>query len=148
MQDSNSGFRRSVWTALAVTLVLIGCGGGTADTSSSSADAQSSGSSASGQSSGSGETLPGPTTSSATLDWVPPTTNTNGSALTDLRGYRIYYGTRSNQLTNKIAITTPGMATYVIDGLPIGTTYYFAITAVTSNGMESADSAVVRKQIS
>jgi hypothetical protein len=145
MQDSTSRFRLMVWTALAASLILAGCGGGSTD---SSANAQSSGSSASGQSSGSGETLPGPTTASATLDWVAPTTNTNGSALTDLRGYRIYYGTRSNQLTNTIAITSPGMATYVIDGLQVGTTYYFAITAVTSSGMESADSAVVVTRIS
>jgi len=145
MQDSTSGFRGLVWTALAITLMLAGCGDGTGD---SSATAQSANSSASGQSSGSGETLPGPATSSATLNWEAPTTNTNGSALTDLGGYRIYYGTSSDRLTNRIAITTPGLATYVIDGLEVGTTYYFAITAVTSSGMESADSAVVAQRIS
>jgi hypothetical protein len=36
---------------------------------------------------------------SATLRWITPTTNTDGTALTNLGGFRIYYGTSSNNLT-------------------------------------------------
>ena len=35
---------------------------------------------------------------SATLSWMPPTENADGSALTDLAGYRIYYGRNPNTL--------------------------------------------------
>ena len=87
-------------------------------------------------------------TSSASLDWAAPTTNTNGSALTNLGGYKIYYGTSSSRLSSTITISNPGLLTYVVDGLPIGTTYYFAIVAVTTGGVESTDSAVVSMQIS
>jgi len=31
----------------------------------------------------------------ATVSWIPPTTNTDGTALTDLAGYKVYYGTVS-----------------------------------------------------
>ena len=31
--------------------------------------------------------------SATTLNWTAPTTNTDGTALTDLAGYKIYYGT-------------------------------------------------------
>ena len=30
---------------------------------------------------------------SMSLSWTPPTQNTDGSALTDLAGYKLYYGT-------------------------------------------------------
>ena len=95
-----------------------------------------------------GSALPGPTTSSATLNWAAPTTNTNGSALTNLGGYKIYYGTSSNQLTSTVTINNPGQLIYVIEGLRIGTTYYFTIAAVTTGGVESVDSAIVSAQIS
>ena len=31
-------------------------------------------------------------TGSATLSWTPPTTNTDGSSLTNLAGYKVYWG--------------------------------------------------------
>ena len=63
---------------------------------------------------------------------VPRGQNTNGSALTDLGGFKISYGTALTQLTNTIALTNPGLLTYVVIELPIGTTYYFAVIAVTT----------------
>jgi hypothetical protein len=36
----------------------------------------------------------------------------------------------------------------VIEGLGVGTTYYFAVTAVTTGGVEGVESAVVSKRIS
>jgi hypothetical protein len=135
----------SVWTATAAValLLLAGCGDGSADSASSSAAPQSSNSPPPTRSA-----LPGPSTSSASLDWAAPTTNTNGSALTNLGGYKIYYGTSSSRLSSTITISNPGLLTYMVEGLPIGTTYYFAIVAVTTGGVESADSAVVSMQIS
>ena len=85
-------------------------------------------------------------TGTATLSWQAPTTNTDGEALTDLAGYRIYYGTNVSDLTASIPLTGVGLQTYVIDNLGPGT-WYFAIKAVTSTGVESALSDVVSKTI-
>jgi len=77
----------------------------------------------------------------ATLTWVPPTQNTDGTALTNLAGYRIYYGSRTNALTQTIQIDNPGTTDYVVSNLTAGT-WYFAITAVSSTHAESAESTV------
>jgi len=84
----------------------------------------------------------------ATISWVPPTQNTDGSGVGPLSGYRIYYGTASQQYTTTISVSNAGLTTYVIDGLNVGTTYYFAVTAVTAAGIESAPSPEVAAMIS
>ncbi|MET0657034.1 MAG: putative Ig domain-containing protein [Steroidobacteraceae bacterium] len=86
------------------------------------------------------------TTGSATLSWQAPTENTDGSALSDLAGYRIVYGTSSNALTQTIEITNPSISSYVISNLPAAT-YYFAIKAYASGGAESAQSNLATKTI-
>jgi Fibronectin type III domain len=78
----------------------------------------------------------------ATLSWEAPTTNTNGSALTDLAGYRIYYGPDPRSMSQSVQIKTTGVQTYMIDNLSAGT-WYFAIMAVTSAGTESSLSNIV-----
>jgi hypothetical protein len=80
----------------------------------------------------------------ATLTWTPPTTNTDGSTLTTLAGYRIAFGTSSAHLTQTIQLGNAGMSSYVVENLAPGT-YYFAIRAYTSGGAESANSNVVTK---
>jgi len=87
-------------------------------------------------------------TGNATLSWSAPSENTNGSALTDLGGFKIFYGTEPKQLTDTIALTNPGLLTYVVTELPPGTTYYFAVVAVTTTGVESAPSQTVSSTIS
>jgi Putative Ig domain len=82
----------------------------------------------------------------AQLSWTPPTTNTNGSALTNLAGYRIYYGTSATALTQQIQIANPGIASYVVSGLTRGT-YYFAVRAYNSVGAESVSSSQASKTI-
>jgi hypothetical protein len=86
------------------------------------------------------------TTASATLSWTPPTQNTDGSTLTNLAGYRLYYGTSATALTQSVQIANPSVSTYVIDGLT-PTTYYFAVRAYTSGGAESANSNVASKTL-
>ncbi len=71
-----------------------------------------------------------------TLTWQPPTENTDGSALTNLAGYYIDYGTETQNYTTTVQIANPGITTYVIDNLSPGT-YYFAITAYNSTGEDS-----------
>ena len=85
-------------------------------------------------------------TGAATLSWEAPTSNTDGTPLTDLNGYRIYYGSSATNLSQTVQITSVGMQTYVIDNLPAGT-WYFAIMAVTSAGTESALSNIVSESI-
>lgn len=82
----------------------------------------------------------------ASLEWVPPTQNIDGSALTNLAGYRIVYGKSAAQLTQTIEVANAGMSSYVVDGLAPGT-YYFAVRAYTSKDAESADSNVVAKVV-
>lgn len=78
---------------------------------------------------------------SATLSWEPPTENTNGTALTDLAGYWINYGTSAKSLSEKIQIDNPGIVTYVLSNLSPGT-WYFSITAFTAANVQSSPSAV------
>jgi hypothetical protein len=84
------------------------------------------------------------TTGSATLSWTPPTENTDGSSLANLAGYRIYYGTKADALTQSIQITNPGLTAYTVGNLDSGT-YYFAIAAYTVNGIEGEPSKVGSK---
>jgi hypothetical protein len=80
----------------------------------------------------------------ASLTWMPPTQNTDGTTLTNLAGYRIVYGVSASQLTQTIQVTNAGMSSYVVENLAPGT-YYFAIRAYTASGAESAESNVVAK---
>jgi hypothetical protein len=85
-------------------------------------------------------------TGSATLNWSPPTTRIDGTALTTLAGYKIYYGTNSSSLTTSVTLTNPGLTSYVVTGLAAGT-YFFAMTAVETDGTESAQTSPVSKTI-
>ena len=77
-----------------------------------------------------------------TLNWEPPTENTDSSYLTDLSGYNIYYGKDYGDLTNVIQLPNPGLSAYVVENLSSGT-WYFGITAYNSLSAESDVSSVV-----
>ena len=87
------------------------------------------------------------TPGTATVSWVAPTENVNGTALTDLAGYNVYYGTNSASLNQKAAVSNAGATGYTVNGLASGT-WYFAVTSYTSNGVESARSSLTSKTIS
>lgn len=91
-------------------------------------------------------TSAGSNNGSATLSWIPPTTLTNGAALTNLAGYRIYYGTSASSLSRMVDVNSAGMTRYVVNDLSPAT-YYFAIRAYTASGSASASSNVVSKVI-
>jgi hypothetical protein len=88
----------------------------------------------------------GASTGTATLSWAAPTTNTNGTPLTDLSGYYINYGTSASALTNEIKITSATTTSYEITNLATGT-WYFTVNAYTSDGVESAASGIAEKTI-
>jgi hypothetical protein len=83
---------------------------------------------------------------SATLTWMPPTTNTNGTPLTNLAGYRVRWGTAAGSYPNAVTLNNPGLATYVVGNLAPGT-YYFVVTALNSAGAESQFSNMASKTI-
>jgi hypothetical protein len=97
------------------------------------------------QSGTSGNAAPGGT-GAATLSWTSPTQNTDGSAVSNLAGYRIYHGTSANNLNAMIQVSNPGITLYVVDSLPAGA-HYFSITAYNTSGAESDRSAVASKTI-
>ena len=83
---------------------------------------------------------------SATLSWTAPTMNTDGTTVTDLVGYRLYYGTAMNQWSNQIDIDNASVTTYVVDNLSPAT-YYFVATAINSSGAESGYSNAATRTI-
>jgi Putative Ig domain len=83
---------------------------------------------------------------SATLSWTVPTVREDGTPLTGLAGYRIYYGTAAGSYPNRVQIANPGVTSHMITNLPAGT-YYFVATAYDSAGRESNFSGVVSKTI-
>jgi len=70
-----------------------------------------------------------------TLSWNAPTSNEDGSAITDLSGYKLYYGTEPGIYTECIDVGS--VLNYQINNLGIDRTYYFALTAYDTSGNES-----------
>jgi hypothetical protein len=87
-----------------------------------------------------------PSTGSAVIDWVPPTENTNGSALTDLAGVRIYYGTSATNLSHMVQISSKTQTSYTLGDLTAGT-WYFGGVSYTTTGTQSAMSRVVSMSV-
>lgn len=83
-------------------------------------------------------------TASVSLSWNPPTTNVDGSQLTDLAGYKIYYGRNPGSYTDSVRIDNPGITNFVVDNL-VADTYYFAASAINASGFESRLSSETQK---
>jgi hypothetical protein len=153
MRKAERGFgsSRLIWAAIigSLAIALAGCGDdesgasgtgaatGTSTPPTTVADTAPSG----GSTSGSGSTTTTPPTgtdssSVVTLAWVAPTENSNGTPLTNLAGYKIHYGTASQDYTQVVSVSNPSLSRYVLDSLPSGT-YFFAITAFNAQGVES-----------
>lgn len=82
----------------------------------------------------------------ATVAWQAPTERTDGSPLTDLAGFRIYYGESRGSLQYVIDVADPGARNWVVTDLTPGT-WYFAATAYDTAGAESSRSNVASKFI-
>jgi len=83
--------------------------------------------------------------------WTAPTTNTDGSPLTDLASYRIYYGVTSAPCPGSSLVqvaspsSSPGPGQTVsqrLTGLTAGAQYNVAVTAMDAGGRESACSSI------
>ena len=82
---------------------------------------------------------------SASLSWTAPTTNSDGSSLSNLAGYRIHYGT-TTAMTQLVQVASPGITTYTLGNLSSGT-WYFAVSAYASTGAEGSLSNTASKSI-
>ena len=85
-------------------------------------------------------------TGTATVSWTPPTANTDGSALTNLAGYRVAYGRSATELDQSADVDSVGVTTYTVNNLATGQ-WFFAVYAVNSGGIESDVSNVATKTI-
>ena len=109
------------WVAIAIGLAVLmggaftGCGGGSDHESNVT-------------------TTVGATAATATLGWDP-------IADPNVQGYKVYYGIQSRSYSKSV---DAGRSTaQTIANLDRGTTYYFAVTAYNSGGIESGYSGEV-----
>jgi hypothetical protein len=85
-------------------------------------------------------------TGSATLSWTAPTQNTDGTALTNLAGFKIYHGMSTGAMTDVVTVQGAAANGYTFSQLAAGT-HYFTVSAYTSSGTESAQSTMGKKTI-
>jgi hypothetical protein len=79
------------------------------------------------------------------LQWQQDMKNADGTALTDLAGFRIVYGTAANALTQLVEVRDPNARSYVLtEGLSYSTGYYLALKSFTTAGIESDKSNTVQ----
>ena len=84
---------------------------------------------------------------SATLSWIAPTQNTDGSSLGNLAGFRVMYGRTSGNLDQTVNLDNPSLSRYVVENLSSGT-WYFAVVAVNAAGQTSQLSNTASKTVS
>jgi hypothetical protein len=114
---------------IAILLAASGCGGGTGGTDPVNSSSVGTG--------------------VAALSWAKPTTNDDGSPMTNLAGYQVYYAeetpvTLANSQT--VSVLNPNQTSFHVDHLAPGT-YYFTVTAVNLQGAESSMSNEAIKTI-
>ena len=83
---------------------------------------------------------------SVTLNWTAPTLNEDGTDLTDLAGYIIFWGTEPDVYPNSERIENASVTTYVVEGLAPGT-YRFAAKSFNTAQVESRYSGVAIKVV-
>jgi hypothetical protein len=83
--------------------------------------------------------------------WTAPTTNTDGSPLTDLASYRLYYDTASSPCPGSSSVqvasptSSPGSnltMSFRLTGLTSGSLYNVAVSAVDASGLQSSCSSI------
>ena len=82
----------------------------------------------------------------ATVRWIAPSTNEDGSPLTNLAGYRIRYGRSLENPDQSVTISGATVTSHRIGGLTTGT-WYFRLSSFTNVGVESKPSAPASKTI-
>ncbi len=74
-----------------------------------------------------------------TLTWEAPYERVDGSALglSEIAGYRIYYGERTNVYSKRIDIDDPTVTEIVVQGIIPEGDYFIVMTTIDSAGRES-----------
>ena len=83
---------------------------------------------------------PAPRTANATVTWYANTES-------DLAGYRVYVGTASGSYGFAGPFEIASGTSFTVPNLPVGTTYFFAVTAFDKSGNESTKSTEVSKSL-
>lgn len=125
MKKQIYNYKRSINSVLIILILIltVGCGGGGGGTS---------------------DVVGASGSNATTLSWNAPTTNADGTALTDLAGYKVYYGTSSGNYS--LSVDIGNITGTVISSLESGN-WCFAVTAYDTSGNESAYSAETCKTI-
>ncbi len=78
------------------------------------------------------------------LTWVAPSEREDGTglSLSEIAGFRIYYGAKSGDYLNTIDVDDHTATQAVLAGIPSGT-YFVAVTTVDVDGRESSYSSEV-----
>jgi hypothetical protein len=84
--------------------------------------------------------------SSAFLSWAAPSQNSDGSPLTDLAAFKVYWGPTQGTYSQSTKIANAAARTFTVNGLTSGK-WYFVVTALNSKGDESPYSNVWSKTI-
>ncbi len=84
-------------------------------------------------------------TGTAQIEWSAPASNEDGTPLTALAGYKVYFGTAPGVYDS---VDVGDVNSYVLLGLTKGKTYYFTVTAYDTEGNESDYSSMVSKNVS
>jgi VCBS repeat-containing protein len=82
------------------------------------------------------------------LSWVAPSQREDGTALSlsEISGYKVYYGTTQGQYPNSTTINDSTATGHTFTNFPAGA-YYFVVTTIDVDGLESGYSPVVKKVI-
>jgi hypothetical protein len=83
---------------------------------------------------------------SATLTWQLPAGNTDGTPLTDLAAFKVYWGTAQGVYPSSVQVANTAALTHTVTGLAAGT-WYFVVTALNAKGVESPYSNVWQKAV-
>jgi Putative Ig domain len=78
-------------------------------------------------------------TATVSLAWNAPIQNSDGTPITGLAGFHIYYGTVAGALSSTATVSSPTTTTYTLSGLAHGT-YYFSVVAYNTAGQDSNSS--------
>jgi hypothetical protein len=147
-REQGAGFaprtRIAALLGLSVAMLALGLAGCPGVQVSPNADSAPAGSAQTTPAAPAAVPAPAPSMGSATLSWQAPTQNADGTPIAGLAGYRIHYGPSSTQLNQLIEVSGAGSTSYVVTGLTSGT-YYFAVSAYNSFGVEGALSNIASK---
>ena len=85
-------------------------------------------------------------TGAASLSWTPPTQNSDGSTLTTWLAIASPTVVTRAALDRSVSLSNPSLSRYMVENLSSGT-WFFAVSAVNSQGVASGASNVASKTI-